>query len=187
MEENDAPKSCQIQCLPGLFEGYPETPPESLARRLRVAVRRRLNAHQVRVLKAKSSRLVDDVLTLLSAKRKVPVPDSDPISSTLQAGDLARVRSREEIRATLNRWGQLKGCTFLGPEMSPYCGTVQRVFKSVERFVDERDYRVKKTSGIILLEGVHCQGTSDYGRCDRSCFFFWREEWLEKVDPIQST
>jgi hypothetical protein len=26
-----------------------------------------------------------------------------------------------------------------------------------------------------------CQGTKDFGRCDRSCFFFWREEWLEKL------
>jgi hypothetical protein len=51
----------------------------------------------------------------------------------------------------------------------------------VERFVDERDYRVKKASGVVLLEGSLCQGTELYGPCDRSCFFFWREEWLEKV------
>jgi hypothetical protein len=25
-------------------------------------------------------------------------------------------------------------------------------------------------------------GTPDYGRCDRACFYFWREEWLEKLD-----
>jgi len=29
---------------------------------------------------------------------------------------------------------------------------------------------------------VYCQGTPDLGRCDRSCFYFWREEWLEKLD-----
>jgi len=71
---------------------------------------------------------------------------------------------------------------FMPNEMSIYCGTTQRVLKRMERFVDERDYRVKKCNGIILLEGLNCQGTTDYGRCDRNCYFFWREEWLEKID-----
>jgi hypothetical protein len=67
------------------------------------------------------------------------------------------------------------------PEMEIYCGTTQRVLKPLQRFVDERDLRVKRSTGIILLEGVMCQGTADFGKCDRSCFYFWREEWLEKV------
>jgi len=99
----------------------------------------------------------------------------------LKAGDLVQVRSKEEIQATLNYWKQLKGCTFMA-EMWPYCGTVQRVLKPMERFVDERDLRAKKCAGIILLEGAMCQGTAGFGRCDRSCFFFWREEWLEKIE-----
>ena len=68
------------------------------------------------------------------------------------------------------------------PEQEQYCGTTQRVHKRMERFVDERDLRVKRTKGIILLEGVMCQGTADFGSCDRSCFYFWREEWLEKIE-----
>ena len=52
----------------------------------------------------------------------------------------------------------------------------------VERFMDERDYRMKKASGIVLLDGALCSGTGTTGPCDRSCFFFWREEWLEKLD-----
>lgn len=186
MNENDSPKSCQIQCLPGLFEGYAEIPPESLPRKLRLAVRRRLNSRQVRAFKMQSARLVDVVLGFLSIKRSTPLPEAAPDPSIFKAGDLVRVRTRPEIQATLNRWGILKGCMFMGQEMSPYCGTVQRVYRPMERFVDERDYHVKKASGIVLLEGVHCQGTSDYGRCDRSCFFFWREEWLEKIEPSRS-
>jgi hypothetical protein len=99
----------------------------------------------------------------------------------LKAGDLVRVRPAGEIQATLNHWRQLKGCTFM-PEMEQYCGTVQRVLKPMERFVDERDLRVKKCRGIILLEGLQCQGAADFGRCDRSCYFFWRQEWLEKIE-----
>ena len=101
-------------------------------------------------------------------------------SQGLQPGDLVRVRSAAEIQATLNKWHQLKGCRFL-EEMRPYCNTIQRVFKRVEKFLDEREYLMKKTQGIIILEKVFCRGSRDLGACDRTCFFFWREEWLEKM------
>jgi hypothetical protein len=111
-------------------------------------------------------------------------PTTRPTSSSaghLKAGDWVRVRPRAEIDATLNHWRQLRGCTFM-PEMDQYCGTTQRVLKPLERFVDERDLRVKSSKGIVLLDGVICQGTADFGRCDRCCYMFWREEWLEKID-----
>ncbi len=100
----------------------------------------------------------------------------------LEHNDLVRVRSWEEVHSTLNRWNQLKGCAFM-EEMRTYCGTVQRVFKRVDRFLDERDYLMKKTKNIYLLENVFCEGTKDFGPCDRSCFYFWRREWLERMDP----
>lgn len=104
-----------------------------------------------------------------------------PPHRLLVAGQTVRVRSRAEIQATLDNWNRLKGCAFM-EEMWPYCGTEQRVLKPVHWFVDERDYGYKKARGIVFLEGVHCQGTIDYGRCDRNCYFFWREEWLEPLD-----
>jgi hypothetical protein len=70
-------------------------------------------------------------------------------------------------------------------EMWEYCGTTQRVFKRVEQFLDERDLCVHRVKHIVLLEGVVCGGTRDYGRCDRACFFFWREEWLEKLEAAK--
>jgi hypothetical protein len=97
-----------------------------------------------------------------------------------KTGDLVRVRSREEIDSALDPFKELKGCAFL-PEMYQYCDTRQRVLKSMERFMDERDYKVKKVRGVILLENVICTGTPTFGACDRCCFLFWREEWLEKV------
>jgi hypothetical protein len=98
----------------------------------------------------------------------------------LETGDLVRVRSRAEIDATLDPFKELKGCAFL-PEMYKYCGTEQRVLKSMRRFMDERDYRVKRVRGVALLENVICTGTPTFGACDRCCFLFWREEWLEKI------
>ena len=103
--------------------------------------------------------------------------------TALRPRDLVRVRSRDEIQATLDRWNRLKGCTFM-EEMWPYCGTIQRVYKRVEKFLDERDYLIKRCKGIVLLEGIMCEGTKNFGQCDRSCFYFWKEEWLEKLhDP----
>lgn len=95
-------------------------------------------------------------------------------------GDLVRVRSREEILSTLDPFKELKGCAFL-PDMYEYCGTQQRVLRSMRYFMDERDYKLKKARGVILLENIICNGTPTFGECDRCCFLFWREEWLEKI------
>ena len=111
----------------------------------------------------------------------------DASSQTIQEGDFVRVRSKEEIQATLDNWNMLKGCGFM-ENMLPYCNTIQRVRKRIENFIDERDYLVKKAKGIVILDGVHCEGNKDLGYCNRTCFFFWREEWLEKVkEPSPNT
>lgn len=102
-------------------------------------------------------------------------------SPSLQPGDMVRVKSKEEIRATLGNWNDLKGCIFM-EEMWDHCGTTNRVFKRIGQFLDERDYQVKNVQGLVILENVFCQGTVDFGPCDRSCFFFWREERLERID-----
>lgn len=98
----------------------------------------------------------------------------------LKTGDRVRVRSLEEIKSTLDSFNELKGCSFL-LQMHQFCGTEQQVFKRMDRFLDERDYKVKKTRGLVLLENNFCNGTPVFGPCDRSCFLFWREEWLKKL------
>jgi hypothetical protein len=103
------------------------------------------------------------------------------LQGKMNAGNWVRVRSREEIQSMLDPFNETNGCAFL-EDMYKYCDTKQRVFKSMERFLDERDYKVKKVRGVILLENVICSGTPAFGRCDRSCFLFWREEWLEKIE-----
>lgn len=101
----------------------------------------------------------------------------------MQSGDMVRVRTREEIAATLDSDDSLKGCLFMA-EMWDYCGTEQRVLKPVRRILDERVYRVRRVKDIVLLEGAICQGTAYPKGCDHACFFFWREEWLEKVGEL---
>ena len=96
-------------------------------------------------------------------------------------GDRVLVRPKDQIRSTLDSRNELKGCSF-PTEMEQYCGTIQKVLKPLKRFVDERESRVKTAQGVYLLQGVMCQGFELYGQCDRACFYYWREEWLEKID-----
>jgi hypothetical protein len=175
------PHACQVHCWPGMSEGRAQTESRPFRSRLKLVLKRRLSPRVKRSLKAYSDRLVGCLTEVTGKNDGSPLVTADVSAASLGAGDLVRVRSRQEIEATLDSWKELKGCLFM-QDMWQYCGTTQRVLKRVERFVDERDYRVKKCKGIALLEGLTCEGTADYGRCDRACFFFWREEWLEKID-----
>lgn len=119
--------------------------------------------------------------------RKLPRKEDDvknhsaSLQQHLQAGDKVRVKSKEEILSLLDPWLEQKGCGFM-EEMWIHCGTEQVVRKRVEKFLDEATLRMRTSQGIVILEGLMCEGTMDFGRCDRSCFYFWREEWLEKLD-----
>ncbi len=171
---------CQIPCIPKIAAGRAEFEPQPFPLRLKRMLARPWNYY----LKKHLKRVVLALTRLASRMRpgsKVIAPAEEKLSiDHLKAGDFVRVRSLEEIQTMLNRFKEYKGCAFL-PYMAQYCGSEQRVFKVMERFLDERDYQVKKTRGIVLLENVFCEGTPVFGRCDRSCLLFWREEWLEKL------
>jgi len=181
MKLEESGLSCQLPCFAQVAEGRAETPPESLGRKVKLFIRRHVSPARERALRSHTNDLMNRFAELRGKPTKPTAPAEALAATNLQAGDLVRVRTKEEIEATLNHWGQLKGCGFM-PEMEQYCGTTQRVLKRMERFVDERDLRVKRTKGIVFLEGVFCQGTADFGSCDRSCYLFWREEWLEKLE-----
>lgn len=174
-------KECQFSSLQSIAEGNAEVPPQSFIRKLKLFVRRNLSTRQDRELHQYADKLFSFFSIFEGGKEAGEKLSSGVQAQSLKSGDLVRVRSKEEIESTLNHVGQLKGCSFMDV-MTPYCGTTQRVLKPMERFVDERDLRVKKCTGLILLEGVMCQGTTQFGRCDRSCLMFWRQEWLEKIE-----
>lgn len=183
MKLEETQLNCQIPCLQRVCEGRAEVLPQSLVRRIKLMIRRRLDPSKERTFKNRTNDLINRICRLTGRSTKPCVVPSTVPSAALQAGDRVRVHSLREIEATLNQWRQLKGLTFMH-EMAEYCGTTQQVLKSMKRFVDERDLQVKKSNGIILLEGVMCKGTAEFGSCDRSCFVFWREEWLEKIDEV---
>jgi hypothetical protein len=173
MNHNQYP--CQIACWPHMAKATIEGKQAPLRTQIKLFLKRRLSMERKRQLKR--------VYAQWFVRRKPdmpPIPARERGAAGLQAGDRVRVRSEDDIRAMLNAWNEFKGCSFMSG-MWQYCGTTQRVFKPVEKFLDERDYRLKKCRNIVLLEGMVCEGMDEYGPCDRSCFFFWREEWLEKL------
>jgi hypothetical protein len=165
-----------------MSSGLAELPPLTLQQRLKLVLKRRLDYRTKQKLKRLTSPILQTFYQFVGREKKsIPIAGTVREPLGLKAGDMVRVRSREEILETLGSWGDFKGCAFM-PEMWSYCGTSQRVLKPVRRFVDERDYQVKQCKGLIILDGVMCQGTATFGQCDRSCFYFWREEWLTKVN-----
>jgi hypothetical protein len=100
----------------------------------------------------------------------------------LQPGDLVRIKSKEEIVATLDHTNRNRGLTF-DSELAVYCGRIARVQARVNHIIEESTGEmVDIKSDCIMLEGVVCAG--DYHRfCTRAIYSYWREIWLEKIDP----
>jgi hypothetical protein len=102
----------------------------------------------------------------------------------LQPADLVRVKTYEEIQKTLDENGRCEGCAFTFA-MQQYCGRTFRVHKRINLFFDERSWKMLKTKNMVILEGAYCHSAPDvpldWAGCDRSCFLFWKEAWLERA------
>ena len=80
----------------------------------------------------------------------------------LRPGDLVRIKSKEEIEATLDKTNHNRGLSFDG-EMSNYCGRTARVRARVNRLIEESTGEmIDIKSDCIILEGVVC--AADYHR-----------------------
>lgn len=98
----------------------------------------------------------------------------------LKPGDWVEVKSLREITPMLDDKGKFKGLYFM-PEMEEFCGKKFKVFKKAEKIKLESNGDLRKLKNpSYFLEGVYCNGFYQ-GGCDRSCFHYWREEWLRKV------
>jgi hypothetical protein len=99
----------------------------------------------------------------------------------LRPGDLVRIKSKQEIVATLDKTNRNRGLSFDG-EMSNYCGRTARVRARVNRLIEESTGEmVDIKSDCIILEGVVC--AADYHRfCTRAIYPYWREVWLDKIE-----
>jgi hypothetical protein len=117
---------------------------------------------------------------------KGTIPHGEPAPRrdlNLRPGELVRVKSHEEILATLDALLSNRGLAF-DAELVPFCGQVFRVSTCVERFVDEKTGQMRRMkTPAVILEGVNCKGLYSARRmfCPRSIHLWWREIWLERV------
>ena len=107
----------------------------------------------------------------------------------LQAGELVRIKSKDEILDTVDQNHLNRGLSF-DREMVPFCGRKVRVLRRVERLVDERTGKLlTMPRDCIILEGVTCRGDLSHGRllCPRDSYAYWREIWLERVPTSEDS
>lgn len=101
----------------------------------------------------------------------------------LQPGEYVRVKSFNDILATVNREGLNRGLLF-SQELVPYCGKVFKVHSRVSRIIDERNGKMLEfKNDCIILEDVVCQARYNAGQsfCPRANYPYWRELWLERI------
>jgi hypothetical protein len=104
----------------------------------------------------------------------------------LQPGEYVRIKTQREIGPTINSAGRNRGLGFDADEMAPYCGRVVRVRKAVQKIIEEPTGKmIEMKHPCIMLEGVVCNAESATWRlnCPRAIPSYWRELWLERVDP----
>lgn len=119
------------------------------------------------------------LISRLHAPRQRPDHIDGRFASRLCVGDFVKVRSREEILATLDENGRLDGMPFM-PEMLAYCGRTLRVVKRAHKSCDTIRYGAnRKIERTVLLE-TRCDGSA-HGGCEAACALFWKGAWLEPV------
>ncbi|HVZ04304.1 hypothetical protein [Hyphomicrobium sp.] len=139
------------------------------------------------ILRKTYNKIQEMVGGMASPHREGTLPDGTeyPVSRlNLKAGDLVRVKSHEEILATLDS-RNLNRNLYFDVELVPYCGGTYRVRSPIEKFVDEKTGKMRslKTRAVIL-ENVWCRSLYSTHRmfCPRSIYSWWREVWLERVE-----
>ena len=118
-------------------------------------------------------------------QKRGTIPAGQPtpmVDLNLQPGELVRVKSHEEILATLD--GLKNRGMFFDAELVPYCNRVYRVQKRVTNFVNEQTGKISRLkTPAVILENVWCRSRYSNCRmfCPRSIYPWWREIWLERV------
>jgi hypothetical protein len=99
---------------------------------------------------------------------------------SVRPGDVVRVRSKEEILATLDADGRLDGQPFM-PEMLEFAGRELPVDKIAHKTCDtinRPSTGIRRLDHTVHLTGARCDGSA-HGGCQAGCLLFWRAEWLE--------
>lgn len=115
----------------------------------------------------------------------LPVGGPTPGSNLgLQPGDLVRVKTIDQILDTVDERLVNRGMGFF-PEMVPYCGKTYRVKQRLQKIINEKTGQlVTLKNSCLVLDGAGCHGRfSQPINCPRALPPYWREIWLERVEP----
>jgi len=108
-----------------------------------------------------------------------------------RAGDRVVVRPIDDILATLDVDGTLRGLPFM-PEMLGLCGQSFYVERRAEKTCVDiapelgvYPHRRFIDNDVVVLSGPRCDGRAHDG-CKRACKIFWKEEWLRPFESGDS-
>ncbi len=144
--------------------------------------------HRAAELARKAAADPSRVLAKLGLIDRPPKPDRStpevPTPLGLRPGERVRVKTLEQIDRTLDATLSTHGLGFM-PVQRAFAGGEFTVRTRVERFFDERTRRMLRLRDTVILDGVFCEppagGDEDYAGCNRMCFLFWKEAWLERI------
>ena len=164
---------CQLQTL------YDSTEDMDFVAELRRIYLRLKRAGRRRILRARK-------MLFPARQRELNESQSNTIAANkpvLQGGDLAEVLPFDDILKGLDENGCLGKMLFM-EGMKKYCGKRLRVIKKLKTMVDEQSWRMVRLKDSVILENAICDAKGQYDKegCDRCCFYFWKEQWLRKVD-----
>jgi hypothetical protein len=115
-------------------------------------------------------------------------------SLNLQAGDVVRIRSRDEIAQTLDDNGRNRGMGICS-EMLRCCGGEAQVRHRVDRIIDEETGLMRELSDTVMLRNIwnseslteECLCYGQLGDCPRGEVMYWREIWLEHLSEKKAS
>jgi monoamine oxidase len=171
---------CQLKVV---YEaGFPLSPIDrgrSMALRINSSFKRRVAKKF-----GNAENMAEDTARLI--KRTVNVLTTPP-GKLFEAGDLVEVMSVEEIKATLDEHGRCERLQYM-PGMERFAKKQFTVLKNVKTIFDERAQKMVGVKNTVILNNAVCDGRDLYDKegCDRSCFFFWKTQWLKKVEMSKS-
>jgi hypothetical protein len=122
-----------------------------------------------------------------------PNERSPVVSLGLISGDVARIKSRKEIEATLDYQHTNRGLGICY-EMTRLCEGDAEVERRVDRIINEVTGVMREIQNTVTLRNVRAPGkratlndlgclcANEIGDCPRGETMYWREIWLERVD-----
>jgi hypothetical protein len=89
----------------------------------------------------------------------------------------------EEILPTLDEKRRAGGVRFVRG-MEKFAGRKFEILRRVRVAFDGRDFKLKRLKNTLLLKDAVCGGCIDGNIevCDLSCFYYWDERWLKKIE-----